>query len=385
LDYHQYKTEKGHLSKKEDKTLADFIEQRKYDTVVSCILRGEKFSTPRKILINKISGKKRIVYSYSNDENMVLKLLAYLLYRYDHVQSPGCYSFRRGFGAKKAIHKFVGTPGISQMWCYKLDIKNYFNSISIPILLSVLEPIIGHDKLLYSFLSKMLSIDEAIYGGEIVRENRGVMAGTPTSPFLANIYLMEVDSFFTEQGFLYARYSDDIIVFTETEDQLMKHRDDLKRFLDKYDLIANEDKEAIVTPGDSWEYLGIEYQNGKVRLSPATIRKVKGKIRRKARALRRWMLRKNVDDSRTMKAMIRVFNRKFYKKGGKHELTWSRWFFPIVTDDDGFREIDNYLQQYIRYIPTGCHGKKNYKTAYRKLKELGYRSLLNEFHKKPKE
>ena len=380
-EFLDYKIEKKHLSKKEEKVLTDFIEQKLYKGVVSGILSGEELSIPRKILINKINGKKRVVYSFNDNENMVLKLLAFLLYRYDHVQSPGCYSFRRGFGAGKAIRKIVETPDISKMWCYKLDIKNYFNSISAPILLSVLEPIIGHDVLLYDFFCKMLLRDEASYNGEIIKENRGVMAGTPTSPFLANIYLMEVDSFFVDHGVLYARYSDDIIVFAKTEELLMKYREDLKHFLGKYKLVANEDKEEIKKPGETWEYLGIEYKNGKVSLSSTTKQKLKGKIRRKARALHRWKLRKNVDDDRTMKVMIRIFNRKFYESGRKHELTWSRWFFPIITDDSGFKEVDTYLQQYIRYIPTGQHNKKNYKITYEKLKELGYRSLVNEYYK----
>jgi len=161
----------------------------------------------------------------------------------------------------------------------------------------------------------------------------------------------------------------------------MKYKDHLKHFLDKYKLVANEDKEEIKKPGETWEYLGIEYQNGKVRLSSTTKQKLKGKIRRKARALHRWKLRKNVDDDRTMKVMIRIFNRKFYESGRKHELTWSRWFFPIITDDSGLKEVDTYLQQYIRYISTGRHSKINYKTTYEKLKKLGYRSLVNEYHK----
>ena len=107
----------------------------------------------------------------------------------------------------------------------------------------------------------------------------------------------------------------------------------------------------------------------------------KGKIKRKARALRRWKLRKNATDDQTMKVMIRIYNKKFFECGSRHELTWSRWFFPIVTEEIGFKQIDAYLQQYIRYIPTGCHSKKNYKTTYKKLKELGYRSLVNEYYK----
>jgi retron-type reverse transcriptase len=385
LEYLEYKTEKGHFSKKDTKELTEFINAKKYEAVTDNILSGGKLSIPQKSLINKLGGGKRIVYSFSDDENKVLKLLAFLLYRYDNKQSPKCYSFRKGFGAHKAIFEIVSTRGISKMWCYKLDIKDYFNSISVPILLSVLDTVIDDDKLLEQFFCMMLSEHKSVYENQLIEEKRGVMAGTPTSPFLANIYLKELDTYFAENNVVYARYSDDIIVFAQTEEELMQYKKIMYEFLDKYELTVNTKKEKISRPEQAWEYLGVEYQNGEIDLSPSSKQKLKGKISRKARALRRWKLRKNVCDDQTMKAMIRIFNRKFFENNNPHELTWSRWFFPLVTVPHGFNEIDLYLQQYIRYIPTGCHGKKNYKTTYGKLKELGYRSLVNEYYRFTKE
>ena len=379
-EYLEYKLEKGHLSKKDQEALAEFIELKKYEDTVTRILDGEPLSTPNKKLVNKIGGSKRVVYSFQDDENRILKLLAYLLYRYDDQQSPGCYSFRKGFGVHRAIKKIITTPNISKMWSYKLDIKNYFNSISIPILLPMLERIACDDPLLCRFLRQMLSEDKAYSDGELIRENRGVMAGTPTSPFLANIYLKELDSYFTDRDILYARYSDDIIVFAETEEQLTEYRNILYEFLRKYELSVNTKKESVSRPSESWDYLGFEYRDGRIDLSSATKQKLKGRIKRKARALYRWKLRKDATDEQTMRVMIRIFNRKFYETGNVHDLTWSRWFFPVVTEKTGFQEIDAYLQQYIRYISSGSHSKKNYKTSYNTLKELGYRSLVNEYY-----
>ena len=383
-EYLAYKSEKNHFTAKETQELTEFIESKKYEDVVKKILNHESLSIPKKNLINKLGGKKRTVYSFQEDENRVLKLLSYLLYRYDDKQSPGCYSFRKGFGVHKAVYKIISTPGIANMWSYKLDIKNYFNSISIPLLLPVLEQMIADDDLLYQFFCRMFSENKALFGSEIILENRGVMAGTPTSPFLANIYLNELDAYFTGRGILYARYSDDIIVFAKTEEKLMEYKNILHDFLRKYELSVNADKEKYSKPLEAWEYLGIEYQHGRIDLASGTKQKLKGKIKRKARALYRWKLKKNATDEQAMKVMIRIFNRKFFESRNPHDLTWSRWFFPIVTEKTGFKEIDAYLQQYIRYIATGCHNKKNYKITYDVLKELGYKSLVNEYYKAKK-
>ena len=92
------------------------------------------------------------------------------------------------------------------------------------------------------------------------------------------------------------------------------------------------------------------------------------------------MLNKNVDEDKAIKVMIRKFNKKFYS-ASNIELSWKYWFFPIINTTKSLKEIDNYLQEHIRYIKTGKWNKKNYKkTPYSKLKELGYKSLVHEYY-----
>ena len=80
-----------------------------------------------------------------------------------------------------------------------------------------------------------------------------------------------------------------------------------------------------------------------------------------------------------MKGLINHFNKKFFENDDNDGLTWSRWFFPVINQTDGLKEIDHYLQQNIRYLSTGKHSKANYRTDYAKLKQLGYRSLVKEY------
>ena len=381
-EYLEYKLEKSHLTKRDELELIEYINSEKYIDIVDNILEGKGLNIPEKKLVNKIgNSKKRVVYSFKPNETKVLKLLSYLLYCYDNKQAQGCFSFRKGYGAHKAIYQLANIPNISKMWCYKLDIHNYFNSISIPILLPILKNVIDNDEWLYNFLEKILNENKAYYEEEIIEEKRGVMAGTPVSPFLANIYLKEIDTYFVNENIPYARYSDDIIFFAKTEKELIKYKETIFMFLQKYELTINLKKEKISKPMEGWEFLGVAYKNGEIDLSTATKDKLKGKIRRKARAIRRWMLKKNASEEHAMKVMIRVFNKKFFESNNANDLTWSKWFFPIVTVKNGFEEIDNYLQNYIRYIPFGHHSKKNYKIKYNNLKELGYKSLVNEYYK----
>ena len=120
-----------------------------------------------------------------------------------------------------------------------------------------------------------------------------------------------------------------------------------------------------------------------------TVKKTKAKIRRKAEALRRWQRKKGLSGEKAAIGLIRAMNQKFYGRRdpeaeGLEEsaFTWSRWFFPNLTLDDGLREIDAYLQEYIRYAVTGRHYKGNYRIRYEQLKDWGYRSLVHEFYRR---
>jgi hypothetical protein len=323
------------------------------------------------------------VYSFTQDEMWVLKLLSFLLYHYNDHQPDGVYSFRLGAGVHRAINKIVHTPNIKQMWCYKVDIADYFNSVTVKLLLPILREVFNDDPLLYEFFARLLDDDRAVFEGHEIRESRGVMAGTPLAPFLANFYLRELDhEFVTTLATTYARYSDDIIIFGKSEAEIVKYRARCYEILGKYKLHVNTGKETLTAPGESWEFLGIEFDNGTIDLSGATKMKIKGKISRKARALRRWYLKKGESFERAQRAMIKVFNRKFFDARDSRDLTWARWFFPLVTRADGLHEIDLYLQQYIRYIPTGKHHKKNFVTSYDDLKKMGYKSLVHEYHQR---
>ena len=379
--FFQYKQEKGHLAKQDEEALTLFISSEDYHQVAASILKGEAFSPPQKILINKLgTAKKRVVYSFSNQEMWMLKLLSWLLYRYDDKQPAGCYSFRRNLGVHRAFRDITRTPGIDQHWCCKLDINDYFNSIQIPRMLNILSDVLSDDRALFSFFKQMLSSDVAYFNGELVSEKRGVMAGTPTAPFLANLYLRELDEWFKSRNLPYARYSDDIIIFARTEEEINHCRRVAEGIISNHGLSINKEKEYIAAPGEAWEFLGMSYSSGTIDLSEVTKTKLKGKIRRKARALRRWMIRKNATAERAQRAFIRSFNRKFFENTGTNDLTWSRWFFPLLTTSESLCEIDHYLQQYIRYIATGRFNGANYRLDYQSIKELGFRSLVHEYY-----
>ena len=362
--------------------LRTFIDEEGYLPVTEAIARGDRFPLPRKSVLNKLdSRKRRVVYTYPKAESTVLKLLTWLLLRrYDGLFSTNLYSFRPGRTAKDAVRRLTRTGGIRGLWSYKADISNYFNSIPIPKLTPLLRDALGEDPRLLRFLTVLLEEPEVLEKGRPVVEEKGIMAGTPLSAFYANLYLRDLDRHFEEQGVLYARYSDDIILFASCEEEREAHAAFLRSFLEERGLRLNPEKEVFTAPGEAWTFLGFQYRDGRIDIAPATLRKLKQKMRRKARALRRWAQRGDHTGEQAAKAFLRIFNRKLLESPGDNELSWSRWFFPVITTAESLRAIDRYAQDCLRFLVSGTHTKGRYNVRYGDLKALGCRSLVHEYY-----
>jgi hypothetical protein len=382
IQYFEYKVQNGHLGEDETQDLFLFIRNQEYISILNKIT-AKGFSIPYKKQIQKIdSTKKRVVYTFPKEENYILKLLTYLLIRvYDGAFSSNLYSFRANYSVKQAFQHILSTSNIDKYYTYKVDISDYFNSIDLDILLPSLHKVLSNDLALYEFIEAILKNPFVVENGEIKQEKKGVMAGCPIAAFLANVYLSDLDKMFTEEEIIYCRYSDDIIIFTKNKEAQERIKQKLLTTLENYHLTVNTAKEVATISNEPWTFLGLKYDNGEIDISDIALKKIKAKMRRKTRALIRWKNLKNKEPIYAVKAFINAFNKKFYNNTDVHDMTWSRWYFPLITTDKSLRVIDQYMQECIRYIATEKHTKSRYNFRYNQMKELGYQSLVNNWYK----
>ena len=365
------------LSKAEASALETFIAEKRYPESVESI----RFGYPEKMILSKMgSGKKRVVYSYSPDETWVLKHLANLLYKYDGAMQESCYSFRKSRTVKTAVDRILTIRELDGKYAVKADIHDYFNSIDVPELMDMLGRVIDDDPELLDLMENLLTQDRCVSGGLVTEEKRGAMAGVPLSSFFANVYLTDLDREFEERGTPYFRYSDDILIFTESEEEARDALEYLEKRLAEKKLSLNPSKVSLSRPGEGWEFLGFRYSDGGIGLARATVDKMKGKIRRKARKLIRKRKRKGLPFEKAARSMIRSFDQKFYDLTGNREYTWTGFYFPALTRTDELHEIDEYMVENLRYLATGRHYKGNYRVTYDELKRFGYTPLVAEYY-----
>ena len=363
-------------------SLREYIDSRRYLAYKDSVNSLTALPLPSKAIISKMSSrKKRTVYKYPYDFNMLLKLLTYLtLRKYDHIYSANLYSFRPGVCAKDAIMTICRTKNLHTFYSYKIDVSDYFNSIPVDNICKVIDETVTDDVKLRSFMKALLTEEKALYEGKIITEQKGIMAGTPIASFYANLYLKDLDESFRKMGILYARYSDDIIVFARSEEEIGRYKKLILDTLDGKGLKVNHDKEVFAGPEDGFTFLGVEVRNGIIDIAPASVTKLKQKMRRKARALDRWRHRESLDGNKAAAAFIRIFNHKLLEVSDDSDLTWSLWFFPVITTSKSLHEIDLYAQDLLRFLISGKHTKSRYNVRYEVLKELGYKSLVNEYY-----
>ncbi len=377
----EHKIKQGNISEKDTADLKAYINGAEYLPVLNQ-LNGEGFSPPEKLLISKSKvGKKRAVYTFCREENYVLKLVSYLLRDYDRLFAPNLYSFRKDSGVKKAAEDILKIKDLDRRYVYKVDISDYFNSVNVDILLPELKEALKDDLKLYIFFEQLLKAPFVRYKGELIEERKGIMAGVPVSAFLANFYLRDLDRYFYEKSIPYVRYSDDILVFAKDEAELLESIDTIKGCLAARGLGINPDKEERTAPGEKWTFLGFSYHGGTIDISDVSFGKLKAKMRRKTKSLARWASKKGLPGEYAAKAFVKRFNAKLYDNPVYSELTWTRWFFPVINTADTLKHIDGYMQECIRCLATGKRTKARYDFRYDDIKNLGYRSLVNEYYK----
>ena len=106
------------------------------------------------------------------------------------------------------------------------------------------------------------------------------MAGMPLSAFLANLYLTKIDVWFQENDVLYARYSDDSIIFAQEEKKIEQYSERLTEMIHEAGLVLNEKKTMKKNPKEAWTFLGFQCSGNCIDVSDEALDKIKKKLKR---------------------------------------------------------------------------------------------------------
>lgn len=176
-------------------------------------------------------GKRRNISCIDSVDRFILRLLAQKLRQYIEPKFLShSYAYREGKGLIDAIAQIKEIVEKGNDYIAEIDIKNYFDTISLPLLLKKLNNYFD-DGCVMSLVQKYLycSISK---DGRIYQKTKGILTGSAISPILSNIYLNDFDCYMEESGCQWIRFADNIYLFSDTFEHAAQLYNQMREFLE---------------------------------------------------------------------------------------------------------------------------------------------------------
>ena len=279
-------------------------------------------------------------------------LLQVLQPQFDPTFSEHSYGFRPGRSAHDAVRVAQSHIQSGRRWVADVDLAKFFDRVNHDVLMERLSRRIADGRvlrLIRRYLAAGIMAD-----GVVVERHEGTPQGGPLSPLLANVLLDEVDQELEQRGLVFARYADDLNVYTGSQRAADDAMATLKRLFARLRLQVNESKSAVAR---AWErkFLGYSFwvAKGRVvrpRVAPAALATLKARVR----------LITSRNGGRSLTRVVADL---------RSYLTGWKLYFQLAETPGVFDDLDQWLRHRLRAVQ--LKQWKRGTTAYRELRARG--------------
>lgn len=358
---------------------------------------------------------EREVYLYPDRDRLVQHVvLNYISSTYSEYIHKNCWSYKSNISVSKTVHSIFSELNSPIKYFYKIDIKDYFNSVSFDLIEQQINSIFSNNSNMRTLLLQFFAdtrvrvhndviphnnIDQYethrndsntdvtnkhdIYNFELIHKKKGLVAGSSFSGFFANTLLYNIDEWGTSSCPVYARYCDDILIGHSSLSNLTTLKNTLITKLLEFNLEVNPSKIKFMELSEtsSIDFLGLSVKRistgYEFDLSTDNFVKVKKMIKS---LMKYEKSKRKVSSEIKIKNFFKKFNKAFYNRFLFHrnKFGWAVYIYASVNTIKTLREIDFYLCNMARYLGTGKHNKSSigkFPTEY--LKSLGYKSVVD--------
>ena len=212
----------------------------------------------KKVILYK-NGKERPIALYCMRDKALQQSIAEELYRmYAASFSPHTYAYRKDSSALKAVSDLESAVKSKKYtWALKVDIHKFFDNIQWEILEKALRLRIREDDVLE--LIRSISQAPSILDGDMIPKTVGIYQGSSMSPVLSNVYLLNFDNWLEGQNIFFSRYSDDLVILTDSKEKASEMLDQIISRFRLLGLKLSEKKTVLTTIKDGFSFLGYTF------------------------------------------------------------------------------------------------------------------------------
>lgn len=245
----------SHLSQKKDSCGIDRVKLSEVshfwttnqDKIIDSVLNGKyEVGIVRQTDILSPSRKKRTISTMNSVDRLLARALLQVIgLEIDAILSSKCYAYRANLSPQTMAETAADYIEAGNEWVTEIDVKSFFDSIPQDRLSDQINDLFS-DKRLVRFLMSFVKC-KVDNDGDIHYLNVGILQGSPLSPLLSNIYLMDFDFKTSSQYVNYCRYGDDVRVFFRTLQEAEDARKKIEHELIEMGLRVNGQKSGVYT------------------------------------------------------------------------------------------------------------------------------------------
>ena len=204
-------------------------------------------------------GKKRTVTKMNTIDRFVSRLLAQKLNEfYNPLFLRDSCAYQHNKGIQTAVERARVYIEAGMEYVVEIDIKNFFDEISLEILESLLKEEIKDQKvlkLLNSFLYCSIS-----YDGNVKKKKKGLLQGSSISPVLSNLYLNDLDYYMEDKEYYWVRFADDIRIYTKSKEEGIKIYTEICQYISEYRKLPISKQKSGVYCAYERRFLGYDFK-----------------------------------------------------------------------------------------------------------------------------
>ena len=200
---------------------------------------------------------------------------------FDPTFSASSYGYRPGLSAHDAVRAAQQYIQSGRRWVADVDLEKFFDRVNHDMLVERLSRKIADTRIL-RLIRRYLEAG-IMANGVVVERYEGTPQGGPLSPLLSNVLLDEVDKALEKRGLVFARYADDLNVYSGSRRAAEDAMVTLKRLFAALRLRVNEAKSAVARVWDrkfvSYSFWVAKGLAVRPRVAPAVLKKMKHRVR----------------------------------------------------------------------------------------------------------